>query len=155
MSWRSGIQAAVRLGVAASLALAGVTFASDDAEARRGGGKIRSAPQSTFDAAPQSRKPDRDSAESSGPAYVPVPRVRSHEASHGEGSTTTDAINPALAPQPRLAAPAALDQPDEKDIEVAGCAEGMICTVCIAGCDGEVGRIVHTQVRIPMSRPLE
>jgi hypothetical protein len=41
MSWRSALRAVIRLGVISAVALSGMSFSADDAEARRGG-KVRS-----------------------------------------------------------------------------------------------------------------
>lgn len=150
MCWRSVVRAAVRVGIVMSLALAGMTFATDDAEARRGG-KVRSAPHQSHDG--QSHKSDGSAhGENAGPAFTPVPRVRSRDASRGEGRPTTDA-GAATLQRPMYAGPIAAVA--EKDLDVEGCGEGMICTVCVAGCYGDAGEIVDAQVKPPMLRPRE
>ena len=42
-----------------------------------------------------------------------------------------------------------------KDIDVPGCAPGMICTVCLAGCEGSVNSIVDAQVKTPEPKSRE
>ncbi len=151
MSWRSVVRAAVRLGVVVSVALAGLTFATDDAEAR--GGKVRSAPHQSHQGDAPSRKSDSaEQGHNSGATYVPVPRVRSRDASRGEGNPTTDA-GAAMARRPMFAGPIA--PISDKDLDVDGCADGMICTVCVAGCYGDAGEIVDAQTKPPVLKPRE
>jgi hypothetical protein len=35
-----------------------------------------------------------------------------------------------------------------KDVEVPGCAPGNLCTVCIAGCSGDINAIVHSVPKV-------
>lgn len=155
MSWRSALQAVIRLALVLSVALAGMTCATDDAEARRGG-KVRTIKEraSSHDDASTRRKSDEDhttsGADSSGGTYIPVPRVRSREAARGSAETpVTDGL-----PAPRhLPAAAAMSQRPLQDIDVPGCPTGMICTVCLAGCSGEAGDIVDVQSKIPAPEP--
>ncbi len=151
MSWRCMVRAGVRLGIVVSLALAGLTFGSEDAEARRGG-KVRSSTHQSQDGSSSSHKPGGDGAEGARHHYTPVPRVRSRDASRGEGAAASDAGS-ATFRQPMYGRPPQAIA--GKDIEVDGCAEGMICTVCLAGCSGDIGGIVDAQVRTPMPKPRE
>lgn len=154
MSWRGAVQILVRLAIVAAVALSGMTFGADDAEARRGG-KVRSSKERTHqDDASSKPKSDDDSAEGARHHYTPVPRVRSRESSRGTGETATDAGNVASRrhrTSDRMPAPAVAEQ----DIDVPGCTTGMICTVCVAGCTGDVGGIVDAQVKTPMPVPRE
>ena len=57
----------------------------------------------------------------------------------GADNSGADATPRAMAAK---AGPAAT-QPVNRDLEVEGCAVGMICIVCLAGCNGEPNIIVH------------
>lgn len=150
MSWRFAARSAVRVTVIVSVALAGMTFGADDADARRGG-RVRSAPHQSQDRAALPHKPDgAENGENAGRTFTPVPRVRSRDASHGESSTAADAGN-SVARRPLWAGPVA--PLADRDLDVEGCNDGMICTVCLAGCYGDVGGIVDTQVKTPMPEP--
>jgi hypothetical protein len=156
MSMGTALQAVIRLAIAAAVVLSGVTFTTDDAEARRGG-KVRTTKERTtgHDDAATKRKPDEHEAQGagdSGGAYVP--RVRSRAASRGPSESTTDAGTASrragisgATPPPAAAA--------DKDIDVPGCAAGMICTVCLAGCDGSINSIVDAQPMTPRPKPRE
>lgn len=157
MSMRTALQAAIRLAIAAAVVLSGVTFTTDDAEARRGG-KVRTTKERStgHDDAATKRKADEHEAqgtEDSSGAYVP--RVRSRSASRGHSESTSDAGSPAshrvgisgTTPLPAAAV--------DKDIDVPGCAAGMICTVCLAGCGSSGNRIVDAQPMTPRPKPRE
>jgi hypothetical protein len=157
MSVRSLLRAVARLAIVASVALSGVTFGADDAEARRGG-KVRSSSSHTkpHDGGEATRKTgdtEDGSAASHGGSYVPGVRVRSRETSRG-GETTTDAGRAASRRQSPIPAGAS-GMNAIKDIDVPGCAPGMICTVCLAGCEGSVNSIVDAQVKTPEPRSRE
>jgi hypothetical protein len=154
MSLRIALQAVIRLAIAAGVGLTAVTFSADDAEARRGG-KVRMTKEraTSHDATTKRKSDDHDEqgADNSGGTYVP--RVRSREASRSQSETTTDAgsASPRRAGTPSPIPAATLD----KDIDVPGCAAGMICTVCLAGCDGSINRIVDAQPMTPRPKPRE
>jgi hypothetical protein len=161
---RSAWRSVVRFAIVTSVVLVGTTFSTDDAEARRGG-KVRSSSTQSkphdsakqHDGAETTRKSghdEDDSAASSGGSYVPGPRVRSREASHGSTKTTSDA-GAASRRSLSLVAAAASGSAANKDIEVPGCATGMICTVCLAGCDGTVNSIVDAEPMTPRPQPRE
>lgn len=156
---RSTWRAAIRLAIIASVVLSGVTFGADDAEARRGG-KVRSSHSHSkphdstkhHDGAESTTRKSGDGEEgsgaSSGMSYVPGVRVRSREASRETGETKTDAGSTAhRSMSPMLSAGSG--SATKSDIDVAGCGVGMICTVCLAGCDGSVNEIVDAQVKTP------
>lgn len=153
MSWRPVLQAVVRLGLVLSVALSGMTFAANDAEARRGG-KVRTVKEraNSHDDASTRRKSDDDhgaqqGADGSSGTYIP--RVRSREATRG-AETATDAENPTT---PRaLPRTRDLSVGPARDLDVTGCPTGMICTVCLAGCSGDIGSIVDSQVKTPIPR---
>ena len=42
--------------------------------------------------------------------------------------------------------------PEVEDAKVAGCAPGMMCTICIAGCSGPTDGIVHAERRTSRSQ---
>lgn len=163
MSVRSALRTVVRLAIVASVALSGVTFGADDAEARRGG-KVRSSRSHTkpddstkhHDGAETTRKSgdsENGSAASPGGTYVPGVRVRSREASRGNTESTTDAGGPASRRGPPRIPVAAPATAADTDIEVPGCAAGMICTVCLAGCSGSINSIVDAQPLTPRPKP--
>ena len=165
MSLRSPLRAFVRLAVIASIVLSGVTFGADDAEARRGG-KVRSSSSHTkpHDSAKQhdggeatrkSGDTEDGSAASHGGSYVPGVRVRSREASRGGNETTTDAGGAASRRSQSLVPAAGSGMTASKDIDVPGCAAGMMCTVCLAGCDGSINAIVDAQVKTPEPKSRE
>ncbi|OJU22162.1 MAG: hypothetical protein BGN89_03130 [Alphaproteobacteria bacterium 64-6] len=155
MSWRVSLQVLIRLGLVLSVALSTVTFGADDAEARRG--KVRTVKEraTNHDDASSRRKSDDNhgaqSSDGSGGTYVP--RVRSREATHGSAETATDSSG--LPTPRRLPRPHAQSTRPFQDIEVPGCPEGMICTVCLAGChQDDVGAIVDAQPKMPRPEPL-
>jgi hypothetical protein len=157
MSLRSPLRAFIRLAIIASVALSGVTFGANDADARRGG-KVRSSSSHTkpHDGGEATRKTgdsEDGSAASHGGSYVPGVRVRSREASRG-GNETTDAGSAASRRQSLIPA-ASSAMSASKDIDVPGCAAGMICTVCLAGCDGSINGIVDAQVKTPEPKARE
>ena len=159
MALRSALRAVVRVGIVMSVVLSGITFASDDAEARRGG-KVRTSKErsTSHDDATTKRKSDSDqdgqgAAESSG-TYVPGLRVRSREASRGTPETINDAGN-ALSPRGYSGRRPIAASIADGDIDVPGCATGMICTVCLAGCGGPVNSIVDAQPMTPRPKPRE
>lgn len=157
MSMGTALKAVIRLAIAAAVVLSGVTFTTDDAEARRGG-KVRTSNERTtgHDDAATKRKADEheaQGADDSSGAYVP--RVRSRAASRGPSESTTDAGSPpSRRPGISGATPPTAVAAD-KDIDVPGCAAGMICTVCLAGCDGSINSIVDAQPMTPRPKPRE
>jgi hypothetical protein len=160
MSWRSLLPSAIRGGIVLSVALSGITFSVHDAEARRGGRfhsskhvtKEHKDHSSDHDAAKRKSDEEHDGqgADSSGGTYVPGIRVRSREAARG-AETASDADDP-TAPK-ALPRPRVLTVKPIEDLDVAGCPTGMICTVCLAGCDGDIGGIVGAQNKTPIPRP--
>jgi hypothetical protein len=82
-------------------------------------------------------------------------RVRSREAARGDAETTTDAKRAAprhgYSPIPAAGPATAANQ----DIDVAGCGAGMICTVCLAGCDGSINSIVDAEPKTPRPKSRE
>lgn len=158
MSWRLVLTTAVRVSLVISVALSGMTFSISDAEARRGG-KVRTSKDqsSSQDGTTTKRKSDEEhhdaqgadsSGGTSGGTYVP--RVRSREAARGAetASDAEDPTSPKALPRNRV-----LTVKPVEDLEVADCPTGMICTVCIAGCQGEIGSIVNAQAKTPIPRP--
>jgi hypothetical protein len=157
MSLRTALQAAIRLAIAAAVVLSGVTFSADDAEARRGG-KVRTAKERTTshdDAATKHKSDDADAKGADDSSSVYVPRVRSREASRGPSDTTTDAGKPSSQ---RAGTSGPTPEPTsshDKDIDVPGCAAGMICTVCLAGCEGSINSIIDAQPMTPRPKRRE
>jgi hypothetical protein len=159
MSWRLVLSTAVRVSLVISVALSGMTFSVSDAEARRGG-KVRASKEhsSSQDSTTTKRKSDDENhhgeqgADSSGGASggTYVPRVRSREAARG-AETSSDAEDP-TAPKALPRNRVQTVRPVE-DLDVAGCPTGMICTVCVAGCQGDIGGIVNAQVKTPIPAP--
>lgn len=158
MSWRSVLTTAIRASLVVAVAISGVTFSVGDAEARRGG-KVRTSKDhkdhsSSQDATTKRGKTEEEhdgqGADSSGGTYVPGVRVRSREATRG-AETASDADDP-TAPKALPRNRVFTVKPVE-DLEVSGCPTGMICTVCLAGCDGDIGAIVDAQVKTPIPRP--
>ncbi len=159
MSWRLVLTAVVRVGLVIFVALSGMAFSISDAEARRGG-KVRASKDhsSSQDGATSQRKShdeqhhDGQGADSSsgtsGVTYVP--RVRSREAARGAetASDAEDPTSPKGLPRNRVQTVKPVE-----DLDVAGCPTGMICTVCLAGCQGEIGSIVDAQMKTPIPRP--
>jgi hypothetical protein len=169
MSWRSALRAVIRLGVISAVALSGMSFSADDAEARRGG-KVRSSherkPQerSTSDDHSTKRKSDEqhddhatkrksdeqhDAQGADDAGGTSVPRVRSRGAARTSDDTATDAGG-LPSPQRSTPRPRAAQAMPVQDIEVSGCPTGMICTVCLAGCSGDIGGIVNAQNKTPV-----
>jgi len=155
---RSAWRAAIRLAIIASVVLSGVTFGADDAEARRGG-KVRSSSSHSqshdgakhHEGGDAARKSGHAEDGSSGASYVPGVRVRSRESSRTT-DTATDA-GPSSARGLSLV-PAAASAANA-DTDVPGCATGMMCTVCLAGCDGSINGIVDAQVKTPLPKSRE
>ena len=168
MSLRIALLVVVRLCLAGSVVFLGMTFGPDGAEARRGG-KVRSSsshgqPHTKAhddakhqDGAEATRKSghDDDAADSSGGTYVPGVRVRSREAARSETDATTDDSRAAprrgYSPIPAAGPATAANQ----DIDVPGCGAGMICTVCLAGCDGSINSIVDAEPKTPRPKSRE
>ena len=155
MSWRAVLQAVFRLGIVLSVALSGstfgVTFGAGDADAR--GARVRTVKEraTSQGETPTRRKSDEHDAQGAdGSSGAYVPRVRSREAARGSESST-DAYDP-LAP-PRLPPAHAMSVRPFQDLDVPGCATGMICTVCLAGCSGEIGGIVDSQSKTLAPEP--
>lgn len=80
--------------------------------------------------------------------------VRHHNRSSEEKHSTSEpAIEDATAPaegaeaggpvRAQAVVKAKPIQSKPKEIDVPGCSTGMICTVCLAGCNGAVNVIVH------------
>ena len=159
MSLRPAMWAVFRFAIIASVVVFGSTFGAGDADARRGG-KVRSSHSHSkphdstkhHDGSESTTRKSGDSEEgsgaSSGMSYAPGVRVRSREASHETGETKTDAGSTAHRSMPPMLS-AGSGPATKTDIDVAGCGAGMICTVCLAGCDGPVNEIVDAQVRTP------
>ncbi len=152
MSWRPMLSAVTRISLVLAIALSGMAFNTDDAEARRGG-KFRSSKEraTSHDDATTKRKSDEEhdahGADGSGVTYVPGVRVRSREAARGDAETATDASGlPVSRRVPRASTMSVRTVPD---IDVPGCPTGMICTVCLAGCQGDIGGIVDAQTKTP------
>lgn len=152
MSPRAIVQMAVRLGLIASVALSGLAISADDAEARRGG-KVRTHSKSSTTSDGSSTRMSDDAENRTVPrrTYTPIPRVRSREAAHGDRDAATVAGGAIF--KHGLTGPAA--PMAGKDLEVEGCADGMICTVCVAGCSGDAGEIVDAQAKTPVPEPRE
>lgn len=169
MSLRAALPAVIRFCLVVSVVLSSISFGADGAEARRGG-KVRSSSSHTqphtkshddakhHDSSETSRKPGDagdGAATSSGGTHVPGVRVRSREASRDETDATTDAHRAAprhdYSPIP-AAGPA---KAANRDIDVPGCGAGMICTVCLAGCDGSINSIVDVEPKTPRPKSRE
>ncbi len=157
MSWRSLLPSVIRAGLILSIALPGVSISIHDAEARRGG-KVRTSKEHTDRASDRDgaakhksdEEHDGQGADGSGGTYVPGIRVRSREAARG-AETASDAEDPS-APK-ALPRPRVFTVKPVEDIDVPGCPTGMICTVCLAGCEGDIGAIVDAQTKSPIPRP--
>lgn len=160
MSWRSLLPSVIRAGLTLSIAISAMSISFHDAEARRGG-KVRSSSEhhttkdrSSDHEGAAKRKSDEEhdgqGADSSGGTFVPGIRVRSREAARG-AETSSDAEDPS-APK-ALPRPRVFTVKPVEDIDVPGCPTGMICTVCLAGCEGDIGAIVDAQTKTPMPRP--
>lgn len=159
MSWRLVLSTAVRVSLVISVALSGMTFSVSDAEARRGG-KVRTSKDqsSSQDSTTTKRKSDDENhhgeqgADSSGGASggTYVPRVRSREAARGAetASDAEDPTSPKALPRNRVQTVRPVE-----DLDVPGCPTGMICTVCLAGCQGDIGSIVNAQTKTPIPQP--
>ena len=169
MSLRSALRAVVRFCVAVSVVISGVTFGADDAAARRGG-KVRTSQPSTksqshpdagakqhdgADATRKSGHTEEGSDGSSGGAYGAGVRVRSREAAKGASETKSDAGGTTSGRGRALIPGAASQTAANRDIDVPGCAVGMICTVCLAGCEGPVNSIVDAEPKTPRPKPRE
>ncbi len=151
MTWRPVLQAMFRLGIVLSVALSGSTFGAGDADAR--GAKVRTIKEraTSQGETPKRRNADEHDAQGAdGSSGVYVPRVRSREAARGS-ETSTDADD-RVAPR-RLPSARAMSGQLFQDLDVQGCPTGMICTVCLAGCSGEIGGIVDTQSKAPAFEP--
>lgn len=147
MLLRPAFKMVIQLGLVISIAVFAMTFGTGDAEARRGG-KVRSSKEHSTprDSSETSRK-SQDDATDGASSSTPIPgvRVRSREAARGD--TATDA-GPAARRRSYGGRAAAMEP--EKDLDVAGCPTGMICTVCLAGCGGgSSGVIVDAQPKTP------
>lgn len=165
MSLRSVLRAVVRCCVAVSVVISGAMFGADDAEARRGG-KVRASQSHTksqshqdggakqHDGADSTRKSGHaEDGSDASPAGTYVPRVRSREASRGTSETKSDATGRGSPRGGALIPVAGPDNAAIKDIDVPGCTTGMICTVCLAGCNGSVNSIIDEQPMTPRPKP--
>jgi len=79
--------------------------------------------------------------------------VRSREASRGTSETKSDASSATSRRGHALLPATGAQTAANRDIDVPGCAAGMICTVCLAGCDGSVDSIIDEQPMTPRPKP--
>ncbi len=167
MSLRPVVRAVVRFCAVASIVFSGVTFGADHAEARRGGkvrtsqshAKSQSHPDggaTRHDGTEATRKSTHNedgSDASSGGAYRAGVRVRSREAARGTSETKSDAGDPTSGRGHALIPAAGSGSAANRDIDVPGCGTGLICTVCLAGCNGPVNSIVDYELHTPRPKP--
>ena len=123
----SAFRFAVRLALAAVVAVAAMPLTSGDADARRG---VRAGVA----------------------GYRLMTRERNPDGSENAAASKSDAQPDDGAPPVESAAPAApvatAAAKKLEDTTVPGCAPGMICTVCIAGCGSSNIIIVHAERRL-------
>lgn len=166
---RSVLLAVFRLMLVLAVAASGITFSADDAEARRGG-RVRSSGEHSSGGSHSSSKDhstsehgstakrkadeEHDEAEgadrSGGGTYIPGVRVRSREAARGAETANDgeDPASPRALPRHRV-----VTVKPQEDLDVPNCPTGKICTICLAGCERDVGSIVDAQVKTPIPRP--
>ena len=126
MTMQSILRAVARTFVGLALVAGSLPLMANDAEAGR---KISAA-----DAAPVVRTINRNKEEKT----TEEPAAQAEDAT---ASSDNEAATPVARAQAVIKSKAAKVIP--KDIEVPGCSPGMICTVCLAGCNGAVNVIVH------------
>jgi hypothetical protein len=126
MSLHGALRASARIFFSLAILAATLPLTSGNADARRRIGKSISAAVE--------RNHHSASEEQASPEQRPA----------GLDDATADTENLTQAPvRPVVRANAARVITKPKDIDVPGCAVGMICTVCIAGCNDGANPIVH------------
>jgi hypothetical protein len=125
MSLRGAWRGSARVVIGIALVMVALPFASGDAEARRGGGKVIGV--SAVPSVSRSRASEPNAS------AVPV------EDATAAAPDTTGGETPARA---HAVTPAAAVVRKRVDAEVPGCAVGKICTVCVAGCYGDNNSII-------------
>ncbi|MGD9804439.1 MAG: hypothetical protein AB7E81_18205 [Hyphomicrobiaceae bacterium] len=129
MSLHGVLRASARIFFSLALLAAILPLTSGDAEARRRGGK-------TISAGTGVERNHHNVSEQASPGQ--------HPADVDDATAGTENANQSQAPvQPVVRASAARVITKPKDIDVPGCSIGMICTVCIAGCNDGGNPIVH------------
>lgn len=127
MTLQSTLRDFARTFFALALVAASLPLMASDAEARR---KISSA------AVPAVRTINRNQEEKKA-------EDAEAQAEDATAASANDAAPPVARAQAMVKSKAA-PMSKAKDIEVPGCSPGMICTVCLAGCNGTVNVIVHS-----------
>jgi hypothetical protein len=133
MSLRSVLRVSARISIGLVLAAAALPLSYSDAEARGGfKGKVVNA------GAAGARHHDASEETSS-----EAPDTASQDATT-DAAAETPAV-PAAAPlRAQAITKAPVQKIAPKDADVPGCTTGMICIVCLAGCNGDVNMIVHS-----------
>ncbi|MEZ5815823.1 MAG: hypothetical protein R3D44_01920 [Hyphomicrobiaceae bacterium] len=134
MSLHFKLRASASLVLGLALFAAAVPFVSGDAEARGRGGKIINAGAAAA-RAHSHEATDKTAAEN--PA--------GHEADSAVDATAPAPAGSAASTSARAQSvtPATVRMSKPKDTDVPGCSPGMMCIVCLAGCNGAVNSIVH------------
>jgi hypothetical protein len=127
MSPQTALRASARFLVGLSLVIAALPMAPADAEA----GRMKGAAMSGGGAAV--RHHNRSSEEKNSTAEPAIEdATAAAEGGEAGGPVRAQAV---VKTKPIQSTP--------KEIDVPGCSPGMICTVCLAGCNGAVNVIVH------------
>jgi hypothetical protein len=127
MTLQSTLRAFARTFVGLALVAGSLPLMANDAEAGR---RVSAA-----SAAPVVRTINRDKEEKT----TEEPAAQAEDVT---ASSDNEAAPPVARAQAVVKSKAA-KVTRAKDIEVPGCSPGMICTVCLAGCNGAVNVIVH------------
>lgn len=158
MSRSTAIRAALIFLFGFGVLVAAQPFGASDAEAKRGFGRAAVGGVSAYRAANRDN-PSEDNSEQSNSADEQTPDAENADTPASETATRGDAKpeeatsnEPATAavvtpvtPAPEAAKPVILKAlvPD-----VPGCAAGMMCTVCVAGCNGTSNSIIHVMPKL-------
>lgn len=146
------LRACLNLGLALTLVVAGVAFTTAGAQAQNWG-VAPPAPKKTEAEIEEAEAKERAAAREKAAAEEQAEaEAKEAEAANAPPESTPAPV--AAAPEPEPAPVAVAKKATRKpvvDLEVPGCAPGMLCTVCVAGCGGQSARIVHAERKV--SRP--
>lgn len=145
MSRSKAVRAALILLFGFGVLVAAQPFGASDAEAKRGFGRASLAGARVINRSTE-KKEDGEEANQSEEDGDEEASKSSEAGTDGTAAVATEkaaVVTPATTP---AAAPAVVLKP--LDLDVPGCATGMMCTVCVAGCNGPTNGIVHATPKL-------
>lgn len=136
MSLHTALRASARIFLGVVIVAAALPLTVGDAEARRGRASVASSADTT------SRTPAKTSEEQPSEA----PASSTHAAPDAVDATAETSAGSAAEPVRAQVVTTAkpLKKAAPKDADVPGCTTGMLCIVCLAGCNNTVNSIVHS-----------